>query len=490
MSGLAGDLLIRNVMLHGGDGGAPMQGDLAVSGGCILAIGPQLSGRFGEIIDGAGLALAPGFIDVHTHDDAIALESGAMLPKLSQGVTSVVTGNCGISLAPGLPAGLSEQVPPLDLLGGCDAFTYPRFGDYIAALRAAGPDVNVVPLVGHTVLRLRAMGTDLNRPATAAEIAAMRSDLLDALAAGAVGLSTGLAYPPARFASSEEIVTLVAEVARAGRLWTTHMRDERSGVVSAVAETLDIARRTGARVLISHHKCCGGAAFGLSRTTLAMIAEARREMPVDLDVYPYTASSTVLNPVFARDSHRVTISWSDSHPEAAGRDLHEIAADWGVPEPEALERLKPGGAIYHQMDEGDLRRILAFGPSLVGSDGLPRDRRPHPRLWGSFPRVLGHYARDEGLFPLETAIAKMTGQTADALQLQGRGRLAVGHVADLVMFDPATVADAASYADPVRPSLGIERVWVGGQLAHAKGVTRRNGLGQVLSAVSAPEVAA
>jgi len=489
-SPLAGDFLIRNATLHTGDGAPPMQGDLAVSDGLILGMGPQIQGRFGEIIDATGLALAPGFIDVHTHDDAIALEPGAMLSKLSQGVTTVVTGNCGVSLAPELPAELSEQVPPLDLLGGCDAFLYPRFGDYLAALRTAGPDLNVVPLVGHTVLRVRAMGTDLDRPATAAEIAAMRADLLDALAAGAAGLSTGLAYPPARFAASEEIVALVGKVAQAGRLWTTHMRDERSGVVSAVAETLDIARRTGARLLISHHKCCGDAAFGLSRTTLAMIAEARRTMAVDLDVYPYTASSTVLNPVFARDSHKVTVSWSDSHPEAVGRDLRDIAADWGVPEAEALEQLKPGGAIYHQMDEADLRRILAFGPSLVGSDGLPRDRRPHPRLWGSFPRVLGHYARDEGLFALETAIAKMTGQTADALQLRNRGRLVAGHVADLVLFDPATVADAATYADPMRPSLGIDRVWIGGQLAYAEGAARRSGLGRTLSAAPAAEAVA
>jgi len=487
---LTGDLLIRNVSLHAGDGAPPQMGDLAVAAGRIVAMRPGLTGRFAETVEGNGRALAPGFIDVHTHDDAVALEPGAMLPKLSQGVTCVVTGNCGISLAPGLPPGQDAPVPPLDLLGGREAFRFPRFGDYLAALRAAGPDLHVVPLVGHAVLRLRAMGPELDRPATAAEIDAMRADLADALKAGAVGLSTGLAYPTARHATTDEIATLVGDVARAGRLWTTHMRDERSGVVSAVAETLDIARRTGVRVLISHHKCCGEGAFGLSRTTLEMIAAAREEMQVDLDVYPYTASSTVLNPMFARDSRSVTVSWSESHPEAAGRDLKEIAADWGMGEMEALERLKPGGAIYHQMDEGDLRRILAFGPSLVGSDGLPRDRRPHPRLWGSFPRVLGHYSRDEGLFPLETAIAKMTGLTAAALGLEDRGRLVPGAAADLVLFDPDTVADAASYDDPARPSLGIDRVWVGGRLAYAGDAVLAKGAGRVLSADPPPRVAA
>ena len=481
---LTGDLVIRDVELHPGDGSAPARGDLAVAQGRIVAMGPALDGEFGQSVAGQGRALAPGFIDVHTHDDAVALEPGAMLPKLSQGVTCVVTGNCGISLAPALPDDLAAPVPPLDLLGPKAAFAHRRFGDYLEALRKAGPDLHVVPLVGHTVLRVRAMGTDLDRPATAAEIDHMRADLAEALEAGAAGFSTGLAYPPARHASTEEIATLVADVARAGRLWTTHMRNEALGVVSAVAETLDIARRTGVRVLISHHKCCGQAAFGLSRTTLEMIEAARQEMPVDLDVYPYTASSTVLNPAFVADSRRVTISWSDPHPQAAGRDLHDLAAEWGVPALEALERLKPGGAIYHQMDEGDLRRILAYGPSLVGSDGLPRDRRPHPRLWGTFPRVLGHYARDEGLFDLPTAIAKMTGQTARALGLADRGRLAVGCAADLVLFDPATVADAATYADSTRPSLGIEMVWVGGRLAHGAGAQPATGAGRVLASPS------
>ena len=257
------------------------------------------------------------------------------------------------------------------------------------------------------------------------------------------------------------------------------MRDERSGVVSAVAETIDIARRSGVRTLISHHKCCGPSATGLSRTTLEMIEAARAELTLDLDVYPYTASSTVLLEAFARDSRKVLVSWSEPHPEMTGRELEEIAAEWGIPAMDALDRLRPGGAIYFQMEDSDLERILAYRPSLIGSDGLPRDRRPHPRLWGTFPRVLGHYARDCGLIPLERAIAKMTGQTAAALALTDRGRIAPGMAADLVLFDAATVADRADYETPDRPSEGILRVLVNGATAW-DGQAAHNGAGRVL----------
>jgi len=321
---------------------------------------------------------------------------------------------------------------------------------------------------------------DLDRPATEGEISQMEADLRAALAQGAMGLSTGLAYPPAKAATTGEIARLVRIAAESGALWTTHMRDERTGVVSAVAETIDIAHRTGARTLISHHKCCGAAAFGLSSTTLAMIEEARGEMALDLDVYPYTASSTVLLESFARDSSKVTVTWSDPHPEMSGRDLADIAADWGCNLSEALERLKPGGAIYHQMDDADLARILGYPPSLVGSDGLPNDRRPHPRLWGTFPRVLGHFCRDLGLFPIETAIAKMTGQTAKTLGLKDRGTLQEGHFADLVLFDPSAIGDEATYENPTAISTGIRRVMVNGRDTWCDGSPRHQGTGRVL----------
>lgn len=454
------DILIRGATIYDGSGAKPRQGDVAVRDGRILAEGEASSAR--EVVDAGGLALAPGFIDVHTHDDAAALTLDRMIPKISQGVTTVVTGNCGISLGPSPLAGRAAPPPPLDLLGPAEAFSHDGFGDFLSALEASAPVVNVFPLVGHMALRARAM-PDLDRPADEAQIAAMRADLAEALAAGAQGLSTGLAYPPSKHATTDEVAVLAADVAAEGALWTTHMRDERSGVVSSVAETIGVARQTGVRTLISHHKCCGAAAFGLSTTTLAMIEAARKELTLDLDVYPYTASSTVLIETFARDSRAVTVSWSKPHPEMTGRDLAGVAAEWGVPMEEAIERLRPGGGIYHQMDDGDLDRILAYPPSLVGSDGLPNDVRPHPRLWGTFPRVLGRYARDAGLMPLETAVAKMTGQTAAALGLGDRGRIAAGQRADLVLFDPATVIDRADYDAPTETSAGIERVIVNGE---------------------------
>lgn len=482
---MTADLLIRGAIVYDGTGAPPAQCDVALRDGRILSVGAAPDQDARDTLDASGMALAPGFIDIHTHDDAAAFAEATIRPKISQGVTTVVTGNCGISLAPSPLALRPNPVPPLDLLGLADAYRFETFAAYLSALEAACPLVNVAPLVGHTVLRARAMA-DLDRPATPAEIDSMRADLSAALDSGAIGLSTGLAYPPAKYATTDEIAILVSDVAAAGGLWTTHMRDERSGVVAAVAETIDIARRTGARTLISHHKCCGPAAFGLSRTTLAMIEAAQAELRIDLDVYPYTASSTVLLESFVRDSRTVTISWSEPHPEAAGRDLTEIASNWGLDVAETLDRLRPGGAIYHQMDDGDLERIMTYPPSVIGSDGLPRDRRPHPRLWGSFPRVLGHFARQRGLMPLEKAVAKMTGQSAAILGLSDRGIIREGARADLVLFDPERIVDAATYDAPTRPAEGIVRVIVNGQTAWQNGAAAARGAGTVLARRPAP----
>ena len=200
-----------------------------------------------------------------------------------------------------------------------------------------------------------------------------------------------------------------------------------------------------------------------------MIREAAERLPVAIDAYPYDAGSTNLRFDLVTDAFRIMITWSDPHPEVAGRDLTDIAAEWGIDIHAAARKLDPAGAIYFLMDENDVRRVLSFPLTMIGSDGLPHDKHPHPRLWGTFPRVIGHYARELGLFPIEIAIHKMTGLTARVFNLEDRGRIAEGFFADLVVFDPATVIDNATYEDPQLFSAGIEKVFVNGKLSWVSG---------------------
>jgi N-acyl-D-amino-acid deacylase len=222
-------------------------------------------------------------------------------------------------------------------------------------------------------------------------------------------------------------------------------------------------------VVISHHKCAGPQNWGRTVETLPKIAAAAKAQPVSLDAYPYVAGSTVLKPELADGTIRIMVTWSEPYPEHAGRELADVAREWGVSQREACERLQPGGAVYFQMREDDVRRVLAFPATMIGSDGLPHDLHPHPRLWGTFPRVLGRYSRELGLFPLPEAIRKMTGLPAATFRLEGRGRIAEGCHADLVAFDPATVIDTATFDRPAVAAEGIELVLVAGRVAYRDG---------------------
>jgi N-acyl-D-amino-acid deacylase len=247
------------------------------------------------------------------------------------------------------------------------------------------------------------------------------------------------------------------------------MRDEANDVMRSIEETLLIGRAVNAPVVISHHKCAMPENYGRSAETLPRIDSAAEKQRVDFDVYPYAAGSTVLMPERLRPDVPVQITWSVPHPEMAGRLLDDIAQDWAVTRRAAAERLLPAGAIFFQMEEQDVQRIMAHRLAMIGSDGLPHDAFPHPRLWGTFPRVLGHYARDLGLFSLETAVHKMTGHTAKVFGLADRGVVRTGAYADLVLFDPATVRDSATFADPIRPADGIVETWINGQSAYVHG---------------------
>lgn len=454
------DLLIRDGTVIDGTRAPRFAADVAVRGGRIAAIG-DLKGARGELeLDAAGRIVAPGFIDAHTHDDRLLLSDPSMAPKASQGVSTVVAGNCGISLAP-MPAGIKPP-PPLDLLDeGGGWFRFPDFAAYVQELRAQPAATNAALLVGHSTLRVQAMD-DLGRPANAREIARMRALADEALAAGAIGVSTGLWYEPASAATTEEVIEVCRPLSARRGLYCTHMRDEGDRVMESLEETFRIGRALGVPVVVSHHKVMGKANHGRSGETLPLIEKRMREQAVGLDCYPYCASSTILTASRVGVATKVLVTWSKPHPEFAGMELADIAKQLGLSTPEAIARLLPAGAIYFSMDEADVQRILAFENTMVGSDGLPHDAAPHPRLWGTFPRVLGHYARGLKLFPLETAVHKMTGLTAKTFGLADRGVLQQGKAADITIFDAGTVDEAASFARPIQPAKGIDAVIVNG----------------------------
>jgi len=453
------DWILRGGTVIDGTGGPRRQADVAITGDRIAAVGKVAKSTGAREIDASGLVVAPGFIDVHTHDDRALLASD-MAAKASQGVTTVITGNCGISLAP--LSLKNPPPPPLDLLGDIADYAYPRFVDYFDALDRSPPVINAAALVGHSTLRAGTM-TELDRPARADEIARMQQRLVEALGAGAIGLSTGLYYAPAAHAPSEEVEALAKLLRPAGAVYTTHMRDEAEHVLDSLDESFHVGETAQVPVVISHHKTTGMRNFGRTAETLPKIAAAIQKQEIGLDAYPYVASSTVLRTERLEDATRVLITWSKAMPEQAGRDLADIAKEWGVGLREAAQRLQPGGAIYWMMDEADVRRVLAFEQTMIGSDGLPHDAHPHPRLWGTFPRVLGHYCREVGLFGLETAVRKMTGLPASRFGLSGRGVLAEGAYADLTVFDPETVIDRATFAEPTLPAAGIAHVFVNGR---------------------------
>ncbi|MDR3221972.1 MAG: D-aminoacylase [Candidatus Accumulibacter sp.] len=453
--------LLQNGLVIDGTGKAAYRADVRVEGGAIVEIGAVDPAGVERIVDCAGLVVAPGFIDAHTHDDAIALDKPAMLPKISQGVTTVIVGNCGISLTPVLT---QTPIEPLGLLGA-RYFRFTRLAEYADAIDAARPALNVAALIGHTSLRAAAM-PDFARPATADERERMARAMRVAMDDGALGLSSGVFYENAFAADERELIEIATVAAQAGGVYATHIRTELEAILEAMREAARVARSSRLPLVFSHHKCCGPANWGRAHETLALIDRLATHQPIGLDVYPYTAGSTVLREDLVDGVIDILITGSEPYPEMAGKRLSDIAAQWGIGQQEACRRLTPGGACYFQMNEEDVRRVLAHPRTMIGSDGLPHDPRPHPRLWGAFPRVLGHYTRDLGLLRLESAVFKMTGLPSAQFRLGKRGTLAAGHPADITVFDPRRIRDRATFAEPEQISEGIRHVFVNGVLSY------------------------
>jgi len=470
------DVLIREALLYDGSGAAPSVGDLAIEGGRIAALGSVGAVRGGakRMLDAKGLALAPGFIDVHTHDDFAVLKHPDMAFKLLGGVTSCVIGNCGFGPAPFREAW--QMAAGFQSAGEIAGWEGHR--GYLAALEREPPSVNVAMLIGHGTVRLGAMAQPKNPAPSDAEMAKMKALVQEGLDAGAVGLSTGLVYDPGRFAATDEIVELAALMRGTGALYATHMRDESSGLLGSVREAIGIGRRAGVAVQISHHKASGRSAWGLVRESLRLIEEAQRlGEDVHADQYPYTAGSTILSAVVADGrfggglgtltADDVVIASSKGHADWEGKSIAALAREMNLAPLATAQRIlaaAPGTtAVLHAMNEDDVRTVMKHPSTMIGSDGIPAlDGRPHPRLYGTFARVLGRYCRDLGLFSMAEAVYRMTGFPAAKFGFRDRGLLRAGFAADLVLFDPKTVIDVGSYEDPKHPPKGIAHVFVNG----------------------------
>ncbi len=469
------DLVIRNGSIYDGSGAPPIDGDIAIRGDRIAAVG-VVEGAVPREIDARGRAVAPGFIDVHSHDDFAVFLTPEMEFKTMQGVTTDVVGNCGLGASPYRVA--SAMFASMRSAGPVP--TWEGYPGYLDTIDRNPPSLNVAVLVGHGSIRHGAMGNAQREP-NSGEFAQMRGWLRDALEAGAVGLSTGLIYEPGRYARTEEIVALAHEMAHKGGLYASHMRNEADGLLDSVRETIRIGEEAGVPVQISHHKASGRENWGKVRDSLRLIEEARaRGIDVTADQYPYTSGSTILAAVLQNgafdEGHgalgrvpgdKVLFASMPRHPEREGMTLKQLCAEWGLSERAAAERIiaeEGAGAVVvvEIMDEADVRTVMRHPTTMIGSDGIAAGSRPHPRLYGTFPRVLGRYARDERLMSVAEAVHRMTGMPAEKFHLAERGLVRAGYFADLVIFDPASIADLGTYENPRQYPDGVSHVFVNG----------------------------
>jgi len=519
------DIIIRGGTVFDGTGQPGIRADVGVAGERIAAIGDPSglspSGRSlaaaqaGRVIEASGLFVAPGFIDMHTHSDVSPLLNPRMESKIRQGVTLEVCGNCGDSLAP--LRGEAVAVAEKSLAEYGYNLSWRSMGEYLQRIAESGMADNLLFLVGHGTLRAGAMGFRMGEP-TADELATMQAMLAEALEDGAWGMSTGLIYPPSSYATTAELVELSKVVARYGGLYASHIRNEGEKLLEAVAEAIAIGQEAGVPVQLAHHKAAGRRHWGKVKDSLALIAQARAQgLDVTADQYPYTASSTGLDTVLpgwvheggseklvarlqdaatraqiaaevranrpgwenpASDSgwHNIVIAGCKSDRALEGLNVRQIADQQSKDPVEVVFDLLTANegnvsVVIFSMCEEDVQMVMRQPFVFVGSDATCRapygplaEGKPHPRTYGTFPRLLGRYVRELGVLTWEEAIAKMTGRPAAKLGLAQRGTLAVDNFADIVVFDPATIADRATFTEPMQYPAGIPYVIVNGVL--------------------------
>ncbi|MFQ6111598.1 MAG: amidohydrolase family protein, partial [Nitrospinota bacterium] len=506
------DFLFKNALICEGTGTPPFPGDLAVSGERIAAIGRLGPASSRRVVNCGGLILAPGFIDVHSHSDFYLLINPLAESKVRQGVTTEVGGNCGYSPAPLAGETLEERQKSWGEVYGL-SIDWRDFSGYFSRLSAEGISLNFALLVGHNTVRGSVMGGS-GRPAREEELASMVREVEAGMAQGALGLSTGLVYPPACYASVEEFTELARAARRGGGVLATHIRSEGDGLLEALEEVLRVARAASIPLQISHLKTTGQRNWGKLEDAFELIEAAQGEgLDITCDRYPYTASNTSLSALLPKWAHdggrraelgrlrspgervqikealkalhpepdyweRVRISHlaTRANKELEGLSLTEASSRQGKPVLDALldlllEEEERVEVMIFSMNEDNLERILQKPYVMVASDsgakasyGKLGEGFPHPRGFGTFPRVLGRYVREKGLLSLPEAIRKMTFEPARRFGLKGRGRICPGAYADLVLFDPETIMDEASYREPHRYPSGIELVMVNGRV--------------------------
>jgi len=527
------ELLIKGGTLVDGTGAPGLARDVAVDGARISAIYREGEGKGAMSIDARSLVVCPGFIDIHAHSDLYLLCCPLAESKIRQGVTTELLGNCGGSAAPMIAAAREAEAKSAEYLGV--TIDWSSIDEYLLRLADLKTSVNVATLVGADTLRLAVLGSDDVQP-TDEQLTLMNDLLKEAMLQGAFGVSTGLIYAPGCYAHTEEIISLARTSAAMGGFYASHIRNESSRVVSAVEEAIRIGRESGSRVQISHHKACGRRNWGLVDQTLKMIDDARASgVDVAMDVYPYTASSTGLDvvlPPWAREGtkdvvasrlkdpstrERIKAEWTDpgtswentvfedgwdlivvgsfsqkGNTRFENRSLADIAKELGKPAPDAaldllVEEQMSIGAVFHEMSEDDVIKVMQHPVSCIASDG--ESEAPygptghvatHPRSYGTFPRVLRRYVFEKRALSLEAAIKKMTSMPAERMGLKDRGIIAKGMAADIVIFDPRSVRDVATFEDSHRYAEGIRHVLVNGQLTVKDGEHTRERAGQVI----------